>query len=200
MGNDVEQSEAKVEHDRSRSNLIPAVCLVVLVSVALIFIAGSSNRGNSRSAWQSVFPNDFPCTADQRTLIRNPLTTTITQHQNGSITSTRETYSVGEYGTTDFGKIRLAIRGSSFSGRSKSSVVLSSNETYSTSRSSTGTGKRKFTAQRIDGGTECTFGGLIFQFVDGKLLLCGQEFDAADKPTLIIVNESKQIESVALIP
>ena len=46
-----------------------------------------------------------------------PIQTTISRHPTGDLTSTRRTYSVGNYGISEFGNIRLAIEGKPFSRR-----------------------------------------------------------------------------------
>jgi hypothetical protein len=142
-----------------------------------------------------------PNIAAERHIRASPIKTRIREAENGEKWSDRVSYSVGQYGVSEFGNIRLAIRGGRFSGNSSSSVSLSNNLTFNGvgGGSSTGTGvtgSHGFTAYAIAGGTTCTFNGIPFDIISGKLILGGKEFDALGPPSVIVVDKNGRVESV----
>ena len=112
--------------------------------------------------------------------------------------SNRVTYSVGNYGISEFGNVRLAVEGKPFSGRSShGSLLLDSKSTKVSKRFGvTGFGKRRFEYKGIMGGSSCKFAGLSFDIVHGKMRLLDDSFPVADKPTLIVVNSKGEIGAV----
>jgi len=125
--------------------------------------------------------------------------TSIVSESSSEITSTRRTFSIGSYGVTDVGNLRLAFEDLSFSGSSSGVVTLA---TDSTSKGGgghtgvTGVGKRRFEERSIPRGMQCKFGGVTFEFIDGKLNFGGKIIDATGSPTLVLVGANREILEV----
>ena len=77
-----------------------------------------------------------------------PLKSIVSESGN-EITSTRHTFSVGGYGVTDIGNLRLAFEDLSFSGSSSGGVTLATESTSTEGGGYTGVGNRRFEAQSI---------------------------------------------------
>ena len=129
-------------------------------------------------------------------LLLSPIPTNVPVRQGG-VLSNRVTYSVGNYGISEFGNVRLAVEGKPFSERSSGSLLLDSKSNKVSKRFGvTGFGKRRFEYKGIMGGSSCKFGGLSFDLVHGKLRLLDDSFPVADKPTLIVVDSKGEIDAV----
>ena len=127
--------------------------------------------------------------------VRNaPVQTVVRIDDNGIATSERRTYSIGQYGVTEFGSIRLAVRGNTFSGESSGGVTFASQ--FAGGGGSTGVGNRRFTHDGIVGGSKCTFGGLTFTIINSELQILDKKIAANAEPTLILVNKMGEIETV----
>lgn len=133
--------------------------------------------------------------------IRNrPVQTQIELQRGGTrMTSDRITYCVGNYGVTEFGNIRIAVRGCTFSGESSSIISLANDHRTPGGGGGTGVGNSRFTAKGIPGGSRCTFGGLTFEITNGKLKLLDQQFAVDAKDRLILIDELGRIESISTI-
>ena len=161
--------------------------LLLIVGIASIFCAAGYY------AW--VAPN---LSAEKYIRTQLPLTEVESKEGSPRVTSSRYTYCLGRYGITDIGKLRIAIRGCTFTGSSSGSVVFLSGPNDPLSLGgSTGTGNRRFDHQGIPGGTAIEFGGHAFKIVEGVFQFDGQEHSAIDKPILIIIDEKGSIESVS---
>ncbi|WP_233903055.1 hypothetical protein [Stieleria maiorica] len=123
--------------------------------------------------------------------------------------SRRITYSLANYGISEFGKIRLAVADKPFSGKSSGTLILSpspalanaiANSATGGAVSYTGVGNRRFEKKIIAGGASCRFGGLSFQIVDCELHLLDETFPVDGDPTLIVVDAKGRIEAVVEIP
>ncbi len=147
-------------------------------------------------AWVFVWPK-----IHAESFIRNhPVQTQIEVNDDRTmVTSNRITYCLGDYGITEFGNIRLAIRGCTFTGKSSGGICVANNVSFAGGGGSTGVGNRRFTADGIPGGTLCTFGGLTLEITHGRLKLLGEEFVVDGDDRLIIVDESGKIESISII-
>jgi hypothetical protein len=147
-------------------------------------------------AWAFVWP-----TINAESFIRDrPVQTQIELQDDGTtILSDRITYCLGDYGITEFGNIRLAIRGCTFTGKSSGGICISNNWTFAGGAGSSGVGNRCFAFKEIPGGTLCTFGGLTLEIKHGVLKLLGKEFVVDGNDRLIIVDESGKIESTSII-
>lgn len=147
-------------------------------------------------AWVFVRP-----TINAESFIRNrPVHTQIELQDDGAtILSDRFTYCLGDYGITEFGNIRLAIRGCTFTGKSGGGICISNNLTFAGGSGSSGVGNRCFTYAGIPGGPLCTFGGLTLEIKHGVHKLLGEEFVVDGNDRLIIVDESGKIESTSII-
>ena len=143
-------------------------------------------------AWPKIRSESF---------IRNhPVQTQINVHDGRkTIYSNRITYCLGDYGITEFGNIRIAIRGCTFTGRSSGGICLANDLSFEGGGSSTESGNSRFTESEIPGGSLCTFGGLMFEIINGKLKLLGEEFLVDGHDRLIIIDESGKIESSSII-
>lgn len=132
--------------------------------------------------------------------IRNhPVQTHVEVHDSTTMASDRITYSIGNYGVTEFGNIRLAIRGCTFGGESSGRICLANNLKFSGGGGSTGVGNRRFTTKGIPGGTRCTFGGLTFNVEYGILSLLNQQFRIDAKDQVIVIDQFGKIEATATI-
>lgn len=119
---------------------------------------------------------------------------------DGALHSDRTTYSVGSYGVSEFGSVRIAIDGRPWKGGwSRGSVRLTSTESPGGHSGASGVGNSRFTERTTATGSECTFGGLSFSIEHGKLRLCGQEFEVTKEPKLVVVQDGN-IKSVVSIP
>ncbi|QDV83549.1 hypothetical protein TBK1r_24910 [Stieleria magnilauensis] len=135
----------------------------------------------------------------------SPIRTKITVHPNGIVQTRRITYSLFDYGISEFGNIRLAVANKPFSGKSSGTLLLSSNPALansitSDSYSATGVGNRRFEHEITADGSSCRFGGLSFEIVDCELRLLNDTFPVDESPTLIVVNAKGEIEAVVEIP
>ena len=130
--------------------------------------------------------------------VRNsPIRTAVLTDENGIVTSNRKTYSIGNYGVTEFGSIRIAVRGRTFSGESSGRIILASK--FAGGGGSTGVGNRRFTYDEIVGGSQCTFAGLKFTIIDSELEILGKKIAANGEPTLVLVNSLGEIEGLHTI-
>jgi hypothetical protein len=107
--------------------------------------------------------------------------------------STWHTFSVGSYGVTDIGNLRLAFEDLRFSGISSGGVVLATEGTMTGGGGSSGVGNCRFESEGIPGGTRCTFGGITFDLVDGKLNLGDKSIDATGPPSLVVIGVDRRI-------
>jgi hypothetical protein len=113
------------------------------------------------------------------------------------VTSARYTWSVGRYGVTDVGNVRLVFEDLPFSGSSSSGHIrLATTSTSGGGGGSSGVGNRQFQYESIPGGTRCRFGGASFEIVGGKLTLAGTTVDAAGVPSLVLVGKDRKIREV----
>ena len=110
-----------------------------------------------------------------------------------SITSTRHTFSVGTYGVTDVGNLRLAFADLSFPGTSSGGVTLATDSTSSGASGHTGIDNRRWEEEGIPHGSRCKFGGVTFEIVDGKLSFGGESIDAMGQPTLVLIGTNREI-------
>ena len=131
--------------------------------------------------------------------IRNaPIQTLIWPQEDGSVESSHRTYSVGQYGVTELGTIRIAVRGASNYGHSSGGITLSSN----VARANNGGGlvarppNQSFYHTAIKGGSKCCFAGVNFTIVYSDLNILGETIAANGEPKLILVNQSGEIETV----
>jgi len=109
-------------------------------------------------------------------------------------TSSRHTFSVGRYGVTDVGNLRLVFAELPFSGSSSSSsITLATDSTKDGRGGRSGAGNRRFETKQIPHGSECTFGGVTFKFVDGKLTFGEETIDATGPPTLVLIGANRKI-------
>ena len=130
--------------------------------------------------------------------IRNaPIQTIVRVDDRGFATSERKTYSIGQYGVTEFGNVRLAVRGCTFSGESSGGILFASQ--FAGGGGSTGTGNRRFTHDGIVGGSRCTFGGLAFSIVDSELRILDEKIPANGEPTLVIISRLGETEAIDVI-
>lgn len=133
--------------------------------------------------------------ADAEFHIRNAPIQTLTRTNGiGTVISDRVTYSIGQYGVTEFGNIRLAVRGCTFSGESKGGITLASQ--YAGGGAATGTGNRRFAHDVVIGGSKCSFGGLSFSIIDSELRILDKKIAVNKEPTLVLVNSLSEIETV----
>lgn len=112
------------------------------------------------------------------------------------ITSTRHTFSVGSYGVTDVGNLRLAFEDLSFSGSSSGGVTLATDSTSSGGGGHTGVGNRRFEVNGIPHGSQCKFGGVTFKLVEGKLVFGGESIDATGQPSLVLIGPNRELVEV----
>ena len=130
--------------------------------------------------------------------IRNsPIQISVRVDEYGTVTSDRKTYSIGQYGVTEFGTIRIAVRGCTFPGKSSGGLTLASR--FAGGNGSTGVGNRRFVHNRIVGGSQCTFADINFTIIDSELKILGKTFAANEEPILILVDRDGKIESVDVI-
>ena len=125
-----------------------------------------------------------------------PLKSAVSTH-GSEVTSQRYIWSVGNYGVTDIGHLRLVFEDLPFSGSSSSSsLTLATTSTSGGGRGSSGVGKRQFQYESIPGGTRCRFGGATFQIVGGQLTLDGTTVDATGVPSLVLIGKDRKIREV----
>jgi hypothetical protein len=142
-----------------------------------------------------------PNIAAERYIRSAPIQTIVRTEKHGEVWSNHVSYSVGRYGVSEFGSIRLAIRGSKFRGKSFSPVTLSNNAAFTGTGSggATVSNDYEFSCYAIAGGGTYTFNGIKFQVVKGQLNLDGKTFDAVNTPHLIIVDKAGRILEVQKI-
>ena len=125
--------------------------------------------------------------------------------------ASRRTYCHGNYGISDIGLLRIAVKDVVFSGTSSSSSirVRSSTKWYrmllpsrwtskkASGSGATGTGARRFTYKYGGkrGHTLCTFGGINFSFVDGQALF-GNVAVSFKEPTTVFFSSEGQLEKI----
>ena len=126
----------------------------------------------------------------------SPLKSKLSMRGNGKVVSTRHTYSMGSYGVTDVGSIRLVIQNLPFSGSSKSSLTIQTVASESGWRGSSGTGNRRFETVGIPGGSKCIFGGIEFQFTNSKLKVGDKTIDASGEATLVLIGEDREVVEI----
>lgn len=124
-----------------------------------------------------------------------PLKSTISV-SGRKITSTHHTFSIGSYGVTDVGNLRLAFADLPFSGSSSDSITLATDSTSSGGGGSTGVGNRKFEVKGIAHGSQCKFGGVTFEIVDGKLNFDEESIDVTGQPSLVFVGANRKFIKV----
>jgi len=109
-------------------------------------------------------------------------------------TVTRRTYSMGDYGITDIGNIRIAVRGLPFGGKSSSSIRIKN--IPEAGRSSTGSGNRRFTVTYDEAVATCTFGPLSFTISGSKLCIGERRFALGKTRQVIFVSPEGKIEGI----
>jgi hypothetical protein len=158
-------------------------CLLFGLAGVIAFLA--PNYRQWRSARDLEELETFP--------LKSAATTT-----GSEVSSARYTWSVGRYGVTDIGNVRLVFEELPFSGASSSGhITLATTSTSSRGGSgSSGVGNRQFEYESIPGGTRCRFGGATFEFVGGKLTLAGTTVDVTGVPSLVLVGKDRKIREV----
>ncbi|MCW1922461.1 hypothetical protein OKA05_07835 [Luteolibacter arcticus] len=117
--------------------------------------------------------------------------------RGSDITSPRHTWSVGNYGVTDVGHLRLVFEDLPFSGTSSSgSLTLGTKSSGGGGGGSSGVGNRTFEYDSIPGGSRCRFGGATFEIVGGQLTLAGTTVDATGAPSLVLIGKDRKIREV----
>ncbi|MGJ8655975.1 MAG: hypothetical protein ACSHX6_05935 [Akkermansiaceae bacterium] len=126
-------------------------------------------------------------------LVEMPLKSKISTHRDGQVVGSRHTFSMGEYGVTDVGNLRIVIKNLPFSGSSKSSVVVKTDVKNSGRRGASGVGNRRFETFAIPGGSRCIFGGMEFQFTNSELHVGGEVIGVTGPPTLVLIGEDRAV-------
>jgi len=108
--------------------------------------------------------------------------------------ATRKTYGMGDYGISDIGNIRIAVRGLPFRGNSSSSIRIKN--IPEGGRSSTGSGNRRFTVTYDGGVATCTFGAVIFTISESKLRIGKRQFAFGKAHQVIFVSPEGKIEGI----
>jgi hypothetical protein len=131
--------------------------------------------------------------AEAKAVARRPYETSVVDEGRRA---QRKTYCVGDYGISDLGNIRIAVKGLPFSGSSSSSLAI---KNISGGSGSTGSGNRRFTTSSANGVAVCTFGGVSFTVTGGKLRLDGREFSFGKARQVIFVSSKGKIEGVVKV-
>jgi len=133
---------------------------------------------------------------ERRQLLSLPLKSTCQMISPGEVIGTRITFSLGSYGVSDIGNLRLAFEDWSFSGESSSSLTIKSESTESGGSGTSGVGRRRFFDEFVDGAELCQFGGVDFQIRDGFLFYRDKKINLIEGKTIVIVGGNKQIKEV----
>lgn len=133
-----------------------------------------------------------------RMLRELPLTSTIEDGPGESYSISYKMWSIEPYGVCDYGRIRLAFLGETFSG------FKSGSSTYSRSRNeSKGTGRSEmgeFKRVEADGVESWTFRDNRFVIDGGRLRISGQTFDVLEgSHQVVYIDRSGSFESVRKI-
>lgn len=125
-----------------------------------------------------------------------PLRSTLDASAN-HVSGSRVTYSRGQYGVSDIGRVRIIIEDLPFSGESHSSgIMLKTESRHAGGGGATGVGNRRFEYRAIPHGSRCTFGGMTFEFVDGYFKYHGHAISAINEPTVIVIDRARRIRTV----
>lgn len=116
----------------------------------------------------------------------------------GGKSVSRETYCHGNYGITELGKVRLAVRGLKFSGSSSSASIPVYTSSGGGKSGSTGVGNRKFVYDFNGLETVCHFGGYQFTIKNGFLFWKGTPIRIA-VASVLFIDEKGRAEKVYLI-
>jgi len=157
-------------------------CLLFLLAGVIAFLAPKYRDWRSARALE-----------DLETV---PLRSTLSI-RGSEVASPRCSWSVGDYGVTDIGHLRLVFEGLPFSGSSSSGWLILATTSSSVGKSgSFGVGNRAFEYEPIPGGSRCRFGGATFEIVGGQLTLAGTTVDATGVPSLVLVGKDRKIREV----
>ena len=123
------------------------------------------------------------------------------------VISTRHTFSLGRYGVTDVGNLRLAFVDLPFPGGSSSELLLksvlsfeeraglqaSTPESVSKGYENLGEGDHRFVQEVTEQGVRFQFGGVNFEIVDTTLTFDEETVDLVGPPTLLLFGRDRTL-------
>jgi len=136
-------------------------------------------------------------TEQERAVVDLPFETSLSA---GGVFASRRTYCNGHYGISDIGPLRIAVNGLKFSGKSTSeSIMVKPSQLSGGGSGATGTGNRRFTYTKDGDRTLCTFGGIEFSFVDGKMVI-GDAAISFEKATTVFLSREGHLQKLFRAP
>lgn len=136
-------------------------------------------------------------TEQERTVVDLPFETSLS---TDGVSASRRTYCSGNYGISDIGPLRIAVNDLTFSGKSSSeSITVRPSRLSGGGSGSTGTGNRRFTYSKNGDRTLCTFGGIEFSFLDGKMII-GDAAISFEKTTTVFLSREGQLQKLFRAP
>ncbi len=140
-------------------------------------------------------------TPEARKLAKLPFETSISYDSMSAsgkqqAVASRATYSKHDYGITDLGDVRIAVRGMTFGGGTKGGRVIISSEDRAKAAGTAGIGNESFSFQYEKGSTNCSFGTIQFSIEQGVIAIGGRTVPMGKGHKLVILDEQGAVEGV----
>lgn len=140
-------------------------------------------------------------TPDARKLAKLPFETSISYDSMSAsgkqqAVASRATYSKHDFGITDLGDVRIAVRGMTFDGGTKGGRVIISSEDRAKAAGTAGIGNESFSFQYEKGSTNCSFGTIHFSIEQGVITIGGRTVPMGKGHKLVILDEQGAVEGV----
>ena len=110
--------------------------------------------------------------------------------------ASRSTYSKHDYGITDLGDVRIAVRDMTFSGGTRGGRVIVSSEDRAKASGSAGIGNESFSFEYEKGVTACTFGTIQFTIEMGVITIDGRSVPMGQGHKLVVADAQGNVEGV----
>ncbi|MBD3265198.1 hypothetical protein GF373_00890 [bacterium] len=187
-----------------KRNLFPLLIVLVplLAVIGFLLMLPSRNLapkksavGSSKPPLASVYTDFHLLSTSEQDIVLLPFKAKVLP---GGKSVSRETYCHGNYGITELGKVRLAVRGLKFSGSSNSTSIPVYPTSSGTKSGITGTGNRKFVYDFNGFESVCHFGGYKFTVKNGFLYWGGTPIQV-NVASVLFIDEKGRAEKVYLI-
>lgn len=169
--------------------------LITMGTILLVLMAGCSEKQESFESLDSeiVLTDVALLTEQERTVVDLPFETSLS---TDGVSASRRTYCNGNYGISDIGPLRIAVNDLTFSGKSSSeSITVRPSFSSGDGSGSTGAGNRRFAYTTKGDRTLCTFGGIEFSFVDGKMII-GDAAVSLKTTTTVFLSREEQVQKI----
>jgi len=140
-------------------------------------------------------------TNDARKLAKLPFETAVSYDSMSAsgkqqAVASRVTYSKHDYGITDLGDVRIAVRDMTFSGGTRGGRVIVSSEDRAKASGSAGIGNESFSFNYEKGVTACTFGTVQFTIELGVITIDGRSVPMGKGHKLVVVDPQGNVDGV----